>query len=75
MFHGIKNPADAPRVLGVSPYFVKDYQAAAQKYSMRQTAKVLQLLNEYDLKSKGVGASNLPLEELMKEMVLKIVSV
>ena len=42
---------------------------------MRQTAKVLQLLNEYDLKSKGVGASNLPLEELMKEMVLKIVSV
>lgn len=75
MFHGIKNPADAPRVLGVSPNFVKDYQAAAQKYSMRQTAKVLQLLNEYDLKSKGVGASNLPLEELMKEMVLKIVSV
>ena len=75
MFHGIKNPADAPRVLGVSPYFVKDYQAAAQKYSMRQTAKVLQLLKEYDLKSKGVGASNLPLEELMKEMVLKIVSV
>ena len=75
MFHGIKNPADAPRVLGVSPYFVKDFQAAAQKYSMRQTAKVLQLLNEYDLKSKGVGASNLPLEELMKEMVLKIVSV
>lgn len=75
MFHGIKNPADAPRVLGVSPYFVKDYQAAAQKYSMRQTAKVLQLLNEYDLKSKGVGASSLPLEELMKEMVLKIVSV
>ena len=75
MFHGIKNPADAHRVLGVSPYFVKDYQAAAQKYSMRQTAKVLQLLNEYDLKSKGVGASNLPLEELMKEMVLKIVSV
>lgn len=75
IFHGIKNPADAHRVLGVSPYFVKDYQAAAQKYSMRQTAKVLQLLNEYDLKSKGVGASNLPLEELMKEMVLKIVSV
>ena len=30
MFHGIKNPADAPRVLGVSPYFVKDYQATAQ---------------------------------------------
>ena len=75
MYHGLKNPADAPRVLGISPYFVKDYQAAAQKYSMRQTAKVLQLLKIYDLKSKGVGAKNAPLEELMKEMVLKIVSV
>ena len=75
MYQGLKNPADAPRVLGISPYFVKDYQAAAQKYSMRQTAKVLQLLKIYDLKSKGVGANNAPLEELMKEMVLKIVSV
>ena len=75
MYHGLKNPADAPRVLGISPYFVKDYQAAAQKYSMRQTAKVLHLLKIYDLKSKGVGANNAPLEELMKEMILKIVSV
>ena len=75
MYHGLKNPADAPKVLGVSPYFVKDYQSAAQKYSMRQTARVLQLLKTYDLKSKGVGANNAPLGELMKEMVLKIVSV
>ena len=75
MYHGLKNPADAPKVLGVSPYFIKDYQSAAQKYSMRQTARVLQLLKTYDLKSKGVGANNAPLGELMKEMVLKIVSV
>jgi len=35
----------------------------------------LGILKEFDLKSKGVGAQNLPLEELMKEMILKIVSV
>lgn len=75
MFHGLKSNTDAPKVLGVSPYFIKDYQAAAEKYSMRQSARVLQLLKEYDLKSKGVGAQNMPMEELMKEMVLKIVSV
>ena len=42
---------------------------------MRQAAKVLSILKTYDLKSKGLGAHNMPLEELMKEMILKIVSV
>lgn len=74
MYHGLKSPADAPRVLGVSPFFVKDYQLAAQKYTMKQTANVLGVLKEFDLKSKGVGAQNMPLEELMKELILKIVS-
>ena len=75
MYHGLTRTSDAPKVLGVSPYFVKDYQVAAQKYTMKQTASVLHLLREFDLKSKGVGAQNTPLEELMKEMILKIVSV
>ena len=75
MYHGLQSPADAPKVLGVSPFFLKDYQLAAKKYNMRQTAQVLSLLKTYDLKSKGVGANNLPMEELMKEMILKIVSV
>lgn len=75
MYHGLTRSSDAAKVLGVSPYFVKDYQMAAQKYNMKQTALVLHLLREFDLKSKGVGAQNIPLEELMKEMILKIVSV
>ena len=75
MYHGLSSPSDAPKVLGVSPYFLKDYQVAAKKYNMKQAAKVLSLLKTYDLKSKGVGAHNMPLEELMKEMILKIVSV
>lgn len=75
MYHGLSSPSDAPKLLGVSPYFLKDYQAAAKKYNMRQTAKVLSILKNYDLKSKGLGADNMPLEELMKEMILKIVSV
>lgn len=75
MYHGLNRPADAPKVLGVSPYFVKDYQAAAQKFSMRQVAQVISILKTYDLKSKGLGANNMPMEELLKEMILKIVSV
>ncbi len=75
MYHGLNSTAEAPKVLGVSPFFLKDYQAAAQKYNMRQAGQVLSLLKVYDLKSKGLGAHNMPMEELMKEMILKIVSV
>ena len=74
MYHGLKNPGCSQSIRGF-PVFRKRLPNAAQKYSMRQTARVLQLLKTYDLKSKGVGANNAPLGELMKEMVLKIVSV
>lgn len=75
MFHSLSSTDDAPKILGVSPFFIKDYQSASQHFSMRQTAKVLEVLKEFDLKSKGVGADNLPLKELLKEMVLKIGSI
>lgn len=75
IYHGLSNRADAARALGVNPYFIKDYQTAAGLYNMKQTAIVLSILHNFDLKSKGVGASNLPLDTLLKEMILSIVSV
>ena len=75
IFHGLPNPADAAKVLGVNPYFIGDYKAAAKVYSMKQTAAVMTILRDFDLKSKGVGANNAPLDALLKEMILSIVSV
>jgi DNA polymerase-3 subunit delta len=74
LFQGLSSPSKAPAVLGVSPYFVKDYEAASRFYSMKQIANVIGHIKEADLKSKGVGAQNLPTEELLKELILKIVS-
>ena len=53
--------ADAPKVLGFLLIF-KRLSVVAKKYSLRQAAKVLSLLKTYDLKSKGLGAYNMPLE-------------
>ncbi|MDB2325611.1 DNA polymerase III subunit delta [Candidatus Arcticimaribacter forsetii] len=75
LFHGVSSPSQAQKVLGVSPYFLKDYEASARFYSMKQISKVIEYIKEADLKSKGVGAQNLPMEELLKELVIKIVSV
>lgn len=74
LFQGLTSPAKAPKVLGVSPYFVRDYQSAARFYSMKQIAQIIGYINETDLKSKGVGAQNVSTEELLKELIIKIVT-
>ena len=43
----------------------------AQQYSLTQLKKIIALLSEYDLKAKGVD-SNTPSDELLKELIYKI---
>jgi len=73
-----KMPAgDIPAAIGVKPFFVEDYKKAAVNYSELQLRSIFAILREYDLKSKGVGNSDLHANdgELMKEMVFKILHV
>ncbi len=73
LFHGVSSSSNAATVLGVNPYFLKDYQAAARFYSMKQVAQIIEYIKEADFKSKGLGAQNLSEEELLKELIIKIV--
>ncbi|RYD94279.1 MAG: DNA polymerase III subunit delta, partial [Sphingobacteriales bacterium] len=66
-----KSQQNVARELGVSPYFVKDYEMAGRTYNLGKTVQIISLLREYDLKSKGVESS-LPPGELMKELMFKI---
>ncbi len=58
--------------LGINPYFIKDYMAAAKNYTYQGTEKILLLLHEYNLRSVGVHDSGTDDAELMKEMVVKM---
>lgn len=58
--------------LGISQFFVGEYQTAARNYPIKKAVKVIEYLREYDLKSKGVDNSSTSGGELMKEMVFKI---
>lgn len=69
-----KNPQLAAKALSVNPFFVREYEAAARTYTKWKTAQVISYLREYDLKSKGVNASNADQGELLKELVYKILS-
>lgn len=71
-YHALSNKSEAPKVLGVSPYFIKDYQEAARNFSMKKVSAIISTLRDIDLKSKGVGASNMPQGDLLKELLVGI---
>ncbi len=58
--------------LGVNPYFMKDYDIAARNFPLPVAIQVISLLHEYDLRSKGVNNLNTSENDLLKELVYKI---
>lgn len=74
IFHGLKDKSkgNVARSLRINPYFVSDYQQAAKNYPMRKVSQIISLLRDADVKSKGVGAQNLPSEDILKELLFKM---
>jgi len=74
LFHGLKDKSQSnvARKLSVSPYFVNEYFDAGQKYPMRKVSQIISMLHEADMKSKGVGASLLAKDDILKELLFKI---
>jgi len=60
------------RVLGVNPHFAGDYLEAARNYPGEKLYKIVGLMREYDLKSKGVENDSTPQGELLRELIFKI---
>ena len=73
-YHGLKdrNPKNVASVLGVSPYFLKDYDLALKNYPMKKVSQIVTALRDIDVKSKGVGANALSQSDLFREMLYKI---
>ncbi|MFZ4412613.1 MAG: DNA polymerase III subunit delta [Bacteroidales bacterium] len=67
-----KSQKNAASVLGVNPFFVKDFDATSRKYNREHLHLIISLLREYDVKSKGVDNPSTSDGELMKELIYKI---
>jgi DNA polymerase-3 subunit delta len=67
--------ADAPRVLGVNPYFMREYDAAVRSYPLNRCIKAISLLAEYDYKGKGGDAGEATPAELLVELVAKLLNI
>jgi len=75
-YHGLKdkNPKTVAPALGISPFFLKDYDVALRNYPMKKVSAIVAALRDIDVKSKGVGANSLSTHDLLKEMLVKIFS-
>ncbi len=60
--------------LEINHYFYKDYENAAKKYPVGKIVKNLELLHEYDMKSKGVGIADIDEGELLKELLFRLMN-
>jgi DNA polymerase III subunit delta len=67
-----KSKNSVASVLKINPFFVKDYETTAGKYSLRKTVEIIGLLRTYDMKSKGFGDLSTTPGDLLKELVYKI---
>ena len=77
IFHTMKgeSPQNQASAMGINPYFIKDFAEAARFYNLKHCTRIISILREMDLKSKGLGAVNMNESELLKEMVYKILHV
>ena len=69
-----KSPNGLTKLLGVPPFFVNEYIKAANFFNIQRTIRAIGILREYDLKSKGLGATaNISDGDILKEMIIKII--
>ena len=58
--------------LGINPYFVKDYAAAAKRYSAGKTFAIIGYFRETDARLKGINNPSAKDADLWKELIYKI---
>ena len=66
---------DLGRMMGVAPFFVKDYAFYSQRYTLKHATRALSVIREMDMKGKGLGVKQASQEDILTELVYKIVNI
>ena len=72
LYHGLGDKSKAAALLGINPYFVRDYEQACRKFSLKQASKAITLTLEADLKSKGVGVKSGDPYGILQDLLVKV---
>jgi DNA polymerase-3 subunit delta len=74
MYHymPVKTQAVVAKELGINPYFVRDYETAAKRYSAGKTFLIIGYLRDTDARLKGINNPSAKDADLWKELIYKI---
>tara|TARA_B100001173_G_C16027093_1_gene564597 strand:+ start:1322 stop:2323 length:1002 start_codon:yes stop_codon:yes gene_type:complete len=72
LYHGLGDKSIAATSLGINPYFVRDYEHASKKFTLKQASMAITLVLEADLKSKGVGVKSGKENHVLKDLLVKV---
>ena len=61
-------------LLGVNPYFLREYDAALRNYPLGKCMSAIALIRDYDFKGKGGDTGEASPGELFTELVLKLLA-
>ena len=61
-------------LLGINPYFLNEYDIASKNYNLKSVVKIVSLIRDYDMFSKGVGVKKVN-SDLLKELVSRIINI
>ncbi len=67
-----KSDAVVARELGINPYFVKDYAAAARRYPAGKTFRIIGYFRDTDARLKGINNPSAKDADLWKELIYRI---
>lgn len=67
-----KNERAVAAVLGISPYFAKDYAAAARRFTAMKTLLIIGYFRDIDARRKGINNPSAEDADLWKELIYKI---
>ena len=69
------SPQEKAAILGVNPYFLREYDVALANYPLPRLMRVLAAIEEYDYKGKGGAGQDTDDKELLLELTSKILAV
>lgn len=67
------SPADAAKAIGIAPFFIKDYQRAAQVYTLPKTITAIDIIHRYNLHAVGINIADNNIN-MLKELAFKLLS-
>lgn len=70
--HPGRSPQEIAGALRVNPYFVKDYLQASKRYNLAKCIRIVSYLREADGRSKGLGGGDITHEDILRELLFKI---